>query len=69
MHEAEESFPRLVPGTSNVYHCGFHSEKSFGCASYLVTRLEGNVLIDVPRFVPKLLKKIQVILLHPTQMH
>ncbi|EIE27165.1 Metallo-hydrolase/oxidoreductase [Coccomyxa subellipsoidea C-169] len=57
--EAEESFPRNVYGLDNVFHCGFHSELSFGCASYLVTRPEGNVLVDVPRFVPKLLKRIQ----------
>jgi hypothetical protein len=57
---AEDSFPVPVQGTSSVYHCGFHDEKSFGCASYLVVRPEGNVLIDVPRYVPKLLKKIQV---------
>ena len=58
--EAEASFPRSVDGLDNVFHCGFHSELSFGCASYLVTRPEGNVLVDVPRFVPKLLKRIQV---------
>ena len=58
--EAEASFPRKVDGLDNVFHCGFHSEQSFGCASYLVTRPEGNVLVDVPRFVPKLLKRIQV---------
>ena len=60
IREAEDSFPVPVRGTSSVYHCGFHDEKSFGCASYLVLRPEGNVMVDVPRFVPKLLKKIQV---------
>lgn len=58
--EAEDSFPRNVEGLSDVFHCGFHSELSFGCASYLITRPEGNVLVDVPRYVPKLLKRIQV---------
>ena len=24
---AEESFPRLIPGTENCYHCGFHDGK------------------------------------------
>ncbi|BDA50908.1 hypothetical protein COCOBI_17-1270 [Coccomyxa sp. Obi] len=57
--EAEASFPRTVDGLDNVFHCGFHSELSFGCAAYLVTRPEGNVLVDVPRYVPKLLKRIQ----------
>lgn len=29
-----------------VYHCGYHSEKSYGASSYLIVRAEGNILID-----------------------
>ncbi|MCD7449358.1 hypothetical protein HAX54_051547, partial [Datura stramonium] len=29
-----------------VYHCGYHSDKSFGAASYLIVRAEGNILVD-----------------------
>lgn len=48
MRDAIRSFPRAVlPG---VYHCGFHAESSFGAASWLLVRPEGNVLIDSPRF-------------------
>ena len=58
---AEQMYPRNIDGLADVYHCGFHDEKSFGCASYLVVQPEGNVLIDVPRYVPKLVKQIQVL--------
>ncbi len=33
----------------NVYHCGYHSEKSFAACSYLITRPGGNVMVDTPR--------------------
>lgn len=33
-----------------VYLCGWNSEDSFGADSYLVTRPEGNLLVDSPRF-------------------
>jgi ferredoxin len=54
-----ESFPKRV--FDNVYHCGFHSEKSFGAASYLVVRPEGNVLVDSPRFTRPLVRRIEAL--------
>ncbi len=49
-------FPdRLAEG---VYHCGFHSEDSFGAASYLVVRERGNVLVDSPRAHRGLFRRI-----------
>jgi len=53
----QHTFPVLV--AENVYHCGYHSEKSYGAASYLIVRPEGNVLIDSPRFSPPLVKQIE----------
>jgi glyoxylase-like metal-dependent hydrolase (beta-lactamase superfamily II)/ferredoxin len=53
---AQQSFPILV--AENVYHCGYHSEKSYGAASYLIQRSEGNILVDSPRFTPPLVKRI-----------
>ena len=38
-----------------------HAELSFGCASYLIRRPEGNILVDVPRYVPKLVNRIKVL--------
>ncbi|MEG5138587.1 MULTISPECIES: MBL fold metallo-hydrolase [unclassified Microcoleus] len=55
--EAQQNLPALV--AENVYHCGYHSEKSYGAASYLIVRPEGNILVDSPRFVPPLVKNIE----------
>jgi glyoxylase-like metal-dependent hydrolase (beta-lactamase superfamily II)/ferredoxin len=54
---AQQSFPILV--AENVYHCGYHAENSFGAASYLIQRPEGNVLVDSPRFAPPLVKQLE----------
>jgi len=54
---AQQSFPVLI--AENVYHCGYHSEKSFGAASYLIQRPQGNVLVDSPRFAPPLIKQLE----------
>ncbi|NJS12011.1 MAG: MBL fold metallo-hydrolase [Microcoleus sp. CSU_2_2] len=55
--EVQQNLPALV--TENIYHCGYHSEKSYGAASYLIVRPEGNILVDSPRFVPPLVKNIE----------
>lgn len=55
--DAQQSFP--IPITENVYHCGYHSEDSYGAASYLIVRPEGNILVDSPRFAPPLVKRIE----------
>ena len=54
---AVEAYPELVD--QNVYFCGFASDSSFGASSYLVTRPEGNILIDSPRFAAPLAKRIE----------
>ncbi|MBW4446406.1 MAG: MBL fold metallo-hydrolase [Spirirestis rafaelensis WJT71-NPBG6] len=54
---AQLTFPILV--AENVYHCGYHSEDSFGAASYLIELPEGNILVDSPRFTPPLVKRIE----------
>ncbi|KAG4127891.1 hypothetical protein ERO13_D10G235824v2 [Gossypium hirsutum] len=59
--EAQKTFPipvdeKKLPG---VYHCGYHSEKSYGAASYLIIHPGGNILIDSPRFTKKLAKEIE----------
>jgi len=53
----QEQFPLLI--AENVYHCGYHAENSFGAASYLIQRPEGNILVDSPRFAPPLVKQIE----------
>ncbi|MBN3870898.1 MBL fold metallo-hydrolase [Nostoc sp. JL33] len=54
---AQQQFPILV--AENVYHCGYHSEKSYGAASYLIQHPEGNILVDSPRFTPPLVKRLE----------
>lgn len=51
------SFPERIDGS--VHLCGFHSRSSFGAASYLIVRPEGNVLVDSPRFAAPLVKRIE----------
>lgn len=57
MKAAQASFP--IPIAENVYHCGYHSEKSFGAASYFIQRPEGNILVDSPRFAAPLVKQLE----------
>lgn len=53
----QQSFPLQI--ADNVYHCGYHAESSFGAASYLIQRPDGNILVDSPRFAPPLVKEIE----------
>ena len=59
LKEAQQGLPRPVSACPGVYHCGWHSEKSFACASYIIVRPEGNVMVETPRFNPVLAKQIQ----------
>ena len=50
-------FPQeLAPG---VYRCGYNARSSFGAHAYLARREGGNVLIDSPRYVNKLVRRIE----------
>ncbi|HEY9876914.1 MAG TPA: MBL fold metallo-hydrolase [Leptolyngbyaceae cyanobacterium] len=53
----QQTFPIEI--TEGVYHCGYHSEDSYGAASYLITRPDGNVLVDSPRYTPPLVKQLE----------
>ena len=49
----QQKFP--LPIDNTVFYCGYHSQKSFGAASYFIQRSDsegGNVLIDSRRFTP-----------------
>ena len=57
---ARAAFPLGV--AENVFHCGWHSESSFGAASYLIVRSEergGNVLVDSPRWNRALVQRLE----------
>jgi glyoxylase-like metal-dependent hydrolase (beta-lactamase superfamily II) len=55
--DAARAFPEpLAPG---VLRCGYAAASSFGAASWLVLRPDGNVLVDSPRFAAPLLARIR----------
>ena len=54
---AAASYPELI--AENVYFCGYASPNSYGSASYLITRPEGNILVDSPRFARTLVRRIE----------
>ena len=53
---AVAAFPERLD--DDVYYCGFAAESSFGASSYLVTRPDGNVLVDSPRAAAPLLRRL-----------
>jgi glyoxylase-like metal-dependent hydrolase (beta-lactamase superfamily II)/ferredoxin len=55
--EAARDFP--VPVSGEVFHCGYHSERSFGATSYFVRLPEGNLLVDSPRFAAPLVRRLE----------
>lgn len=52
-----DDFPLLIEG--DVYYCGFTSPKSFGGSSYFVRRAAGNWLVDAPKFLPQLVRRLE----------
>lgn len=62
LDEAIAAFPE--PLGEDVHFCGFASEDSYGAQSYLVVRPKergGNVLVDSPRALPRLLDRIEAL--------
>ena len=47
-------YPREIQPGSGVYDVGYCSEDSFGASAWFVTRPDGNLLIDSPRFTEAL---------------
>ncbi|HUJ28695.1 MAG TPA: MBL fold metallo-hydrolase [Myxococcales bacterium] len=54
--EAARSLPVQLDGP--VHRCGYSSEDSYGAQAYFVTREDGNLLIDSPRFAAPLVKRL-----------
>ena len=52
-----EDFPLVVE--EPVFYCGYNSPKSYGGNSYLVRHPEGNWLIDAPKFVAPLVRRLE----------
>lgn len=47
-----------LPIEEPVYYCGFNSRQSFGGNSYFVRHPDGNWLVDSPKFLPYLARRI-----------
>ncbi len=57
--EAASGFPD--PFAPGVLRCGYAAESSFGAASWLVLRPDGNVLVDSPRFAAPLRARLEAL--------
>lgn len=51
------NFPLLIEGS--VYYCGFNSPKSFGGNSYFIRHPEGNWLIDAPKLITPIVRRLE----------
>lgn len=55
--ELADLFPE--PLADGVFYLGFNSEDSFGANAYLAQSSAGNLMIDSPRFVQRLVRKLE----------
>jgi glyoxylase-like metal-dependent hydrolase (beta-lactamase superfamily II)/ferredoxin len=53
---ALDAYPERIE--EEVSFCGFPSSDSFGAWSYLIERSRGNVLVDSPRALPRLVREL-----------
>jgi glyoxylase-like metal-dependent hydrolase (beta-lactamase superfamily II)/ferredoxin len=54
-----DEFP--LPIEESVYYCGFTSPLSFGGSSYFIRHPAGNWLIDSPKFLPRLVARMEAL--------
>ncbi len=54
-----DDFPLPIEGP--VYYCGFNSPKSYGGNSYFLAHPAGNWLIDAPKFLPRLARRLEAL--------
>jgi glyoxylase-like metal-dependent hydrolase (beta-lactamase superfamily II)/ferredoxin len=57
VHPALAAFPE--PVAANISFCGFTSKDSFGAWSYFIERPHGNVLVDSPKAVNRLIRHFE----------
>lgn len=59
--EANASFPLPIDEATlpGVFHCGYHSKKSYGATSYVIRAPGGNILVDSPRFAEPLARHLE----------
>ena len=58
-----QGFPVLINSHTegDMHYCGWASRSSFGACSWLITRPDGNVMIDVPRWSAPLARRIKAL--------
>ncbi|MDB5386255.1 MAG: beta-lactamase domain protein [Planctomycetaceae bacterium] len=54
-----QDFPLLIE--ESVYYCGYNSPKSYGGNSYFIKQDSGNWLIDSPKFVMPLVRRLEAL--------
>jgi glyoxylase-like metal-dependent hydrolase (beta-lactamase superfamily II)/ferredoxin len=54
-----DDFPLAVEGP--VHYCGYNSPKSYGGNSYFIKHAAGNWLIDSPKFVAPLVRRLEAL--------
>lgn len=54
-----DDFPLPVDGP--VFYCGYNSARSYGGNSYFLRRDDGNWLIDAPKYVPPLVRRLEAL--------
>lgn len=57
--QAGNDFPLPIDG--RVYYCGFNSPKSYGGNSYFLRRSTGNWLIDSPKYLKHLARRLEAL--------
>ncbi|KAL9269449.1 hypothetical protein AKJ16_DCAP24195 [Drosera capensis] len=57
-HFRSQSMSRESRG---IYHCGYHSEKSFAATSYFIVHPEGNIPVDSPRYTEALASNLELL--------
>jgi glyoxylase-like metal-dependent hydrolase (beta-lactamase superfamily II)/ferredoxin len=51
-------YPHEIEPGAGVFDCGYCSEDSFGASAWFVTRTDGNLLVDSPRYTAALVDPI-----------
>ncbi|MEX0725626.1 MAG: MBL fold metallo-hydrolase [Planctomycetaceae bacterium] len=54
---AMRDFPLVIEHP--VYYCGFNSPKSYGGNAYFIRHPDGNWLVDAPKFISPLVKRLE----------
>ncbi|KAL9265698.1 hypothetical protein AKJ16_DCAP06806 [Drosera capensis] len=59
--EVQKTLPIPIDGQRipGIYHCGYHSVKSYAASSYFIVHPEGNILVDSPKYTEALARNLE----------